>query len=173
MNINLKHRVGQVLFDNNVAAVALVSEEFKFIAANRKFCETVGYNELELQRKSFKEITDPKDTEVDVELAIRVKEGRINSYEMNKSYISKLNHLIKVKLRVDAVRDELGQFVCYIAQVIPYDDSNYRIVTPMVESNTIRTLKFMSFLRKNWSILLFALTAIAWVGSKIAEFLQR
>lgn len=157
----------EMAFKKGIVAKALVSRDGNFIAANETYCRLTEYTEFELQRKSFASITDPEDVNVDVYESKRVAEGAIESYEMIKSYITKTKKLVKVRLRVDGVRDDAGNFVCFLAQAVPlFNDVNLTS-----ESVDIKAAKILTWTQRHSKLLLFILTGLAALGYFIKELL--
>ncbi len=147
------------MFNRSLHGCALVTRDGGFIAANQAFCELTKYSELELTRRKFSDITDPADVVDDIDNAERVAEGKVASYEMLKSYISKNKEVVPVLLRVDAVRKENGEFVCFLAQVTPRG----RTLVPagQVSPDTLRAIQILTKMRENWPVVLWILTGLA------------
>lgn len=100
---------------------ALVSLAGAFLEANAALCEITGYSRDQLLAKSFQEITHPDDVDADVEQAISLASGEINSYSMDKRYIRSDGRTIWVQLHASMIREEEGEPVHFIAQVIDID----------------------------------------------------
>lgn len=158
----------QIAFARAHTPKALVGRDGTFIAVNESFSKLVEFTELELQRKKFQDITDPDDVTDDEHEAERVAQGKIESYEMIKSYITKTKKLVRIKLRVDGVRDASGEFICFVAQAIPIAN-NHSFESDSVALVDMRTVKALAFLSKNYKSILYILTGLAALGYFIKD----
>lgn len=159
--VELLHKSSKIMFYKNFCGAALVTAKGQFIAASEYFCSLVEYSELELQKLQFKDITDPNDILNDTENAQRLVDGKADSYEMRKSYITKNKHILPVVLRVDAIRDEQGNFICFLSQIRTDSLAPLNNGLQQVESFDIKLVKFLTSLRKNWPMILWILTGLA------------
>lgn len=75
--------------ENAAVGVCNSSPDGRYIYANRKYCEIVGYELLELLQQSWQELTHPSDLEADLKLVQRVRIGEIPSYTLEKRFIRK------------------------------------------------------------------------------------
>lgn len=162
----------QLAFMRSQTPTALVAKDGSFMAVNQAYSRLVEYSEFELMKRSFQVISDPDDVENDQSEAERVAEGKIESYEMIKSYITKTKRVIKVRLRVDGVRDETGAFVCFVAQATPLHTVVNKTLTKDAAIVDIRVVKFITYLQKNHKTVLFILTGLAMLGYFMKEFLK-
>ncbi|MDB6175279.1 MAG: multi-sensor signal transduction histidine kinase [Chthoniobacteraceae bacterium] len=85
--------------------IALVAMDGKCLKANRALCEALGYSEAELLTRSFQEITDPDDLEIDRENRQKLVSGEIRSYQIEKRYLHISGHSLVVLLNISIVRD--------------------------------------------------------------------
>jgi len=117
----VEHKAGlwEVLWEHNIGGLALVAEDGTFIRANPAFCKIVEFSEPELQAQSFRGITVPMDADIDTQLADDVIAGKLKSYDMVKSYITKTNRVVWVHLRVVPmmVDDKFSYFVSQVFEV--------------------------------------------------------
>lgn len=104
--------------------VALVSLDGRYFAANRAFCNILGYAAAELLGKGFEEITHPDDLAADQANVQRLMDGVTNAYQMEKRYIRKDGEPVWVLLSVSLVRNEAGEPVHFISQVL--DQTEHR-----------------------------------------------
>ena len=164
----MKEKAYEIAFNKGVIPKALVSREGNFIVVNDAFSKLLEYTELELQRKKFQEITDPSDVFIDEQVSERVANGKIEGYEMLKSYITKSKHLIQVRLRVDAVRDDKGKFICFVSQVVPITEN-----IPTIPTIDIKVAKMLTWLEKNAKLILWILTGIAGIGYFLKDIINK
>lgn len=105
-----------ILWENAIGGLAIISEDGTFERVNPAFCRIVEYSEYELQQMKFQDITLPSDVDADVELSSQVKNSQRRSYDMIKSYMTKTRRVVWVHLRVIGYSIE-GKFHYFISQV--------------------------------------------------------
>ncbi|MEK7989633.1 MAG: response regulator [Thiotrichaceae bacterium] len=77
-------------FEIPLVGIALFSPERGWIDANEKFCEMMGYDDLDdLQSVSWVTLSHPDDLEHDIEYFNNVVSGMVNDYNMDKRFICK------------------------------------------------------------------------------------
>mgnify|MGYP000686184057 CR=1 FL=1 len=128
-----RNAVLDVMWQHSLTGCALVGPDNKFVAANPAFCQITEYTEFELQGLTFDQITIPEDQVADLAMFERVRAGQIDSYDMVKHYITKQRHVVRVVLRVVAVRLADGTFERFYSQispaqqvVVPTDKTGYK-----------------------------------------------
>ena len=107
----------QNAFEFAAIGMALVSTEGKWLRVNRAICEITGYNEAELLKRTFQEITHPDDLDLDLENVRKMLAGEINTYQMEKRYFHKNGSIVWVLLSVSLVRTESGEPLFFIGQI--------------------------------------------------------
>jgi PAS domain S-box-containing protein len=95
----------------NLAAVGIseIDMSGRFLAVNDRFCEITGYSREELLQFRFQDITHPDDVKPDADLFARLKEGEIETYQLEKRYVHKNRSVIWIELNVSLVRDADGK----------------------------------------------------------------
>jgi len=104
-------------FEHAPIGIALVLPDGKWLKVNGALCDLVGYSEAELLDRTFQDITHPEDLDLDLEVARRMIDGEIRSYQMEKRYIHADGHFVPVFLNVSLARDSHGQALYFIAHV--------------------------------------------------------
>ncbi|MEO6117572.1 MAG: diguanylate cyclase [Methylotenera sp.] len=97
--------------------MTIVSLEGKFIKVNQGLCNIVGYDNDELLKLTFQEITHPDDLSIDLEYLHQLLDDKINSYQMEKRYIRKDKKIVWVQLSVSIFRDEDKTPLYFISQI--------------------------------------------------------
>lgn len=95
-------------FDDAPIGISLISPEGKFLRVNNYYCNLLEYTEAELLQMNFKDITHPADLEEDLRGLARVRKGEIQTFQMEKRYLSKRGVTIPVALNASFVRDVDG-----------------------------------------------------------------
>jgi len=144
-----------------MTGAALVEKDGTFVTANEAYCSILGYANSELAGKRFQEVTYPGDTEYDEEMASRVAAGQIESYTMTKRYVTKRSSVVWVRLRVDALRDGDGQFLCFLAQCHPLEPIPAAAVATPTSGTIPREVALLVWVKANWPVLLWVLSGLA------------
>lgn len=99
------------IWHNSPIGIAKVARNGKFLSANPRYCEIVGYSETELLENTFQKLTHPNDVDADSAEAKKLADSDTEqSYQMQKRYITKEGRSVWVNLLVYAVRKPTGEF---------------------------------------------------------------
>jgi PAS domain S-box-containing protein len=104
-------------FEDAAVGMAMTGLDGRWMKINRALCETLGYAEQELLATTFEEVTYPEDRDADSEYSLRMREGKLSSYQIEKRYVRKDGKVIWATLSVSLVRDAGGQPLYSISQV--------------------------------------------------------
>jgi PAS domain S-box-containing protein len=104
-------------FDFATIGMALVSVEGRWLQVNRALCQIIGYSESELLALKFQDVTHPDDLDADLQYLKQMRDGEIQTYQMEKRYLHKHGHVVWVLLSVSLVRDEDENPVHFISQI--------------------------------------------------------
>ncbi|MDD4854533.1 MAG: PAS domain S-box protein [Sulfuricurvum sp.] len=115
-------------FEKAAIGIAHVDAQGRWIHANKKLCEFLGYTHEELLERTFKELTFAEDIELDLFHANELYQGIRDSFSIEKRYIRKDGTSTWANLTATAVRNEVGDIEYFIAVV---EDINSRIQTKM------------------------------------------
>jgi PAS domain S-box-containing protein len=105
-------------FETAAQGMTLVSLEGRFIQVNEALCRMLGYSEAELLATDFQAITHPGDLAADLGHLNDLLDGRADNYQMEKRYFHKDGHVIWVLLSVSIVRNDAGEPVELVAQIL-------------------------------------------------------
>jgi PAS domain S-box-containing protein len=105
-------------FEHSGIGMALVSPFGKWLNVNSSVCDITEYSKDELLSKTFQEITHPDDLTIDLEFLKQMLNKEIETYNLEKRYISKLNKIVWVSLTVSMVWNSDGSPKFFIAQII-------------------------------------------------------
>ncbi len=117
LRLKESEREFRATFDLAAVGIAQVSLGGRWIRANQKLCDIVGYSFEELATKTFQDITHPEDLDTDLGYVQQMLTGKINTYSMEKRYVRKDGSLIWIHLSVALVRDDTGQPRYFISVV--------------------------------------------------------
>ncbi len=107
----------QATFENAAVGIAHVAPDGRWLRVNKALCRIVGYPAEELVTKSFQDITHPDDLAADLAQVEQIRDGKINSYEMDKRYLRKDGAIVWVRLTVGCVRKSDGSIDYFVSVV--------------------------------------------------------
>lgn len=126
-NLNDRHNVFAQLYTHAPIGITLVSTEGRWLNANPRACEILGYTEEELVNLDFMDITHPDDIQANQALRRDALNGGSAIYKSEKRYIQKNGNTVWVSVHVSLVRDETnGSPLYFIAHMI--DISEKKII---------------------------------------------
>lgn len=97
--------------------MAIVDISGKWIKVNQSLCDLVEYSEEELTSLSFQDITHPSDLQEDLFQLNRLLNKEIESYQLEKRYITKSGNTVYILLSVSLIRDNSGNPSFFISQI--------------------------------------------------------
>lgn len=104
-------------FESSAIGMGLLDTYGNWIKVNRSLCAMLGYSQEELLTLSFQKITHPDDLFEDLDKAKKLFNREIESYNLEKRYLTKSGKIIWINLIASAVWDDQGQFKHFIAQM--------------------------------------------------------
>ncbi len=107
----------RLTFENAAVGMTLVDPAGRYIRVNQKMAEITGYEKEELLQKTFQDITHPDDLKDDLRQTDMLRQGKINSFSIEKRYIKKNGNSVWVYLSVSAVTAANGDLVFIIGVV--------------------------------------------------------
>jgi PAS domain S-box-containing protein len=107
----------RAVFDQVAMGVARVSPDGRFLEVNDRFCEITGYARGELLDLTFPQITHPDDIDADVAQASALLAGEIDTYSMEKRYLTKAGEPVWINLTASLVRTGDGEPDYFVAIV--------------------------------------------------------
>lgn len=125
------------MIDGAPIGMALVGLNGLFIRVNRALGEMLGYAPEELVKLHFQDITHPDDLQIDVDLVDQVIRGEIARYDLRKRYVRKDGSVVNAVLHVSMVRDELGEPIHFISQIVDMTEQE-RAAAAVIESQRAR-----------------------------------
>ncbi|MDJ0659373.1 MAG: PAS domain S-box protein [Crocosphaera sp.] len=108
----------RLLFDKSPTAMGLTNMQGQLINVNQSLCELVDYSAEELLRKRCADITHPDDVETEKKLLNQLVSGTINSFRLEKRYVTKTNEIIYGLHHATLIRDIAGNPLHLFSQVI-------------------------------------------------------
>ena len=107
----------QNAFEFAAIGMALVAPDGRWIRVNKSLCNLMGYQEDELLRKTFQDITHPDDLEADLALVRQMLTKEIRTYRREKRYIHKSGRIVWVSLSVSLIWKDEDNPLYFISQI--------------------------------------------------------
>lgn len=80
----------RTLFDlSSVGVILCDASDGRFIQANRKYCEIIGYSEAELRERTRRDLTHPQDRPLQENHSAKLLAGEISEYTVQKRLVRK------------------------------------------------------------------------------------
>jgi PAS domain S-box-containing protein len=108
----------RVVFEQAAVGITVISPAGRFLRANQRFCEIIGYSESELLKQKVSQITHPDDLALDLTYAQQMLAGNISSFSMRKRYIRKDGEACWVNLAGSIVRDAQNAPLYFIGVIV-------------------------------------------------------
>ena len=108
----------RLLFDKSPTAMGLANMKGKLINVNQSLCQLVGYSEEELLSRGCVDITHPENREKEKKLFNQLLSGEINSFSLEKRYITINNQIIYGLHQATLIRDIEGKPLYLLGQTI-------------------------------------------------------
>ncbi len=99
----------RVAFNQAAVGLAHVGMDGRWLMANQKLCEIVGYTQEEMLTLNYQTLTHPEDLPVDLEIGRRMFAHEVYEKSREKRYLHKNGYYIWVNLTSSLVRDENGE----------------------------------------------------------------
>lgn len=116
----LNEKLFKSTFDQAAAGVAHISLDGRWLKANQKMTEILGYSELELKKMTIQDVTYKNDSDSGQGLVNCLQQKPDNHYHTEKRCIRKNGHVIWVNLTVSMLHQTDGSpdFFIYLIQDI-------------------------------------------------------
>jgi PAS domain S-box-containing protein len=102
------------IFEHSPLGIAIVDTKGRYTMVNPAQCRMLGYSEAELIGKTFREITQADDADLNEKMALEMIQGRRDYFALEKRYLRKDGQTAWVVLSVGAIRDENGALRYFI-----------------------------------------------------------
>ena len=103
------------IFNQAAVGIVLSAPDGRWMRANQKLCEILGYDESEIADLRLQSVAHPDDADSHLDLMARLKAGEIPSYEEEKRLIRKDGSVTWVYITVSLVRDDEGKPDYFVA----------------------------------------------------------
>lgn len=104
-------------FDSPSAGMALVAMDGRWLRVNRALCDLLGYDEADLLRRTFRDVTHPDDAAADQRVVDALLAGEGEAFQIEKRYLRRDGRPVWVLLGVSLVRADDGTPLHFVGQV--------------------------------------------------------
>ncbi|TGM05520.1 PAS domain S-box protein [Leptospira jelokensis] len=133
-NLALSERKFKTLFKDSPIGLVLSSKQGYIDEVNESFAKFLGYETFELLGKHFSEISSLGELEENLRYRDSVQKGMIDHYSIEKQYLHKQGHLVWAYITVTVLRNDDGQPIYYLAQILDIDERK-KTETLLLENN--------------------------------------
>lgn len=99
----------RAIFENAAVGIVLADMTGRPVETNEKFRRMIGYTGQELRQMEFEDFTFPEDVTLDLGQFREMKKGLLDSYHLEKRYLTKKGEVLWVDLNVSLVRGAAGE----------------------------------------------------------------
>lgn len=107
----------EIAFKNAPIGMCLTDSKGNFLKVNKAYCKMLGYSEKELLATGYPAITHPDDVQNNLNNTRKTVAGEMDTFEMEKRYITKKGKTIWIHLRTSLARDKNNNPLYFIAQI--------------------------------------------------------
>jgi PAS domain S-box-containing protein len=104
-------------FENAAVGIAHLDPKIRWLRVNEALCRILGYPADELVTKSLQDITHPDDLAADLAHVEDMRDGKLDSYVMDKRYVRKDGVIVWARLTVSCVRNSDGSIDYFVSVV--------------------------------------------------------
>ena len=104
-------------FAHAAIGMALVDMDGRFLRVNEALCRITGFTREHLEQRSLRELSHPADVDLDAGEIVRLVDGDLPSYQIEKRYVHAEGHELWVLLTVSLVRDDWHRPLYLISQL--------------------------------------------------------
>jgi PAS domain S-box-containing protein len=123
----------RAFFENAATGAVELDSSGRFLSANQRFCELVGYVEQELKSLRAMDLTHPDDRERERSIVSAFLSGKTDTVDYEKRFVRKDGRSIWSRVNAALVKDETGALL-YTVGVISDIDGQKRTTDALRES---------------------------------------
>jgi PAS domain S-box-containing protein len=121
--VEIKHALAEseshfrATFENAAVGISHVTPDGKFLRFNKALARILGWPAEELIAKSFQEITHPDDLAAELAQSEQLREGKIDSYSVDKRDLREDGTIVWIRRTVSCVRKNDGSIDYFVSVV--------------------------------------------------------
>lgn len=116
-SLNQREQQLRSFYDLNLLGLTIISPDKGWLRINDYLCNLLEYSEQELRGMNWAQLTHPEDLAADAEQFNRLLTNEIDSYSIEKRFISRTGKVVPAKLVVGCVR-KLNHEVDYLTAMV-------------------------------------------------------
>jgi diguanylate cyclase (GGDEF)-like protein/PAS domain S-box-containing protein len=135
----------QELFETSFAqapiGIALIGLDGRWVKVNAAASALTGWTEQELRDRSFRDVTHPDDVDLDLDQIEQLLAGEIESYQLERRYLTRDGDAIWALLSVSLARGASGEprhFICQLVDIDATKRAQRQLQEAEVEARTQR-----------------------------------
>lgn len=105
------------LFEQSPLGIAIDTTNGKLTGVNNQFCKMLGYTPEEFSIMTVADITHPADRDKHKDLYQNVLDGKLDSFSIDKRYVTKDGGILWAKVFINVAREEDGTYKYDIAMI--------------------------------------------------------
>lgn len=113
----LKEKRFETIFENADIAKIIVTPEGIVLKANKKAVELLEYTEKEFEGKHFTDFTEKRFIRQNLKLYKDIRDGKADSFKIEKSYITKKKKIVHVIVTVTGIRSDDNKLLYHLAEI--------------------------------------------------------
>ena len=106
------------IFEHSPLGISIFDPEGRLLRINNAIGKMLGYTNEEIMEKGIEGISHPEDMKMDLDKLEELKQGKIDSYSLEKRFYHKRGDMIWGQLSVSSVKDERGNMLLGIGMFI-------------------------------------------------------
>lgn len=110
------------VFETSSNGMALADMNGIFTRVNKSLCEILGYEEESLVGMTVRDVSYEEDYQEDLSNLTKLKNGEVNSFQMEKRYLHKDGHIVWGHLSVALVQDSYNNPQFFVGQIVDITD---------------------------------------------------
>jgi PAS domain S-box-containing protein len=115
--LHLSEKRFRTVFEAAPLGIAIADASGYILEANNVFFRLLGYDQNEIKKLTFMDITHPDDREKTRKLSRKARSGRINSYQTEKRYLKKNGETLWGFVRATAIKDNNGHLKYWLGLI--------------------------------------------------------
>ncbi len=112
----------RAIFDNAAIGIDLVDRDGRFLETNSALCEMLGYDQEELGKISFFDVSHPDDVETSRACHRALISGESSTVRMEKRYLRKDGEIMWADLFASAIHDLVGKYQVTVGVITDITD---------------------------------------------------
>jgi PAS domain S-box-containing protein len=115
--LRLSEKRFRTVFEAAPLGIAIADAKGYILEANDAFFRLLGYDQIEIKKFTFMDITHPDDREETRKLSRKARDGKINSYQTEKRYLKKNGATLWGIVRATAIKDNDGHLQYWLGLI--------------------------------------------------------